>query len=218
MSNIITLQNIHNSISEPRFQGFLSNSSEDVEKALELYIWNCRLCEALYTSLHVLEVTLRNKFHTKIQEKYGDKWYDKGILIDRDLARIQEVKKQLSDQKKPHNSGDIIASLNMGFWLGLLGGKYETKLWRPCLYYSFPNSGKPFKRKDAFNKLFSIKNLRNRIAHHEPIYNKPCDKVYKDLLEVMGWMCKDTETWLNKNSRFDEVYFQKPSFYEVIKK
>ncbi|MDA0782414.1 MAG: Abi family protein [Proteobacteria bacterium] len=205
-------KNIQKSISEPRFATYLLDTDGDADKALELYLWNCRLCESLYTPIHILEVSLRNNFHDKLSEVYGSHWYDdiKDNLLEKDISKIEEVKKRFLSKKKELNTDDIVATLSMGFWVGLLWRHYETKLWRPCIYNAFPNAPKPFTRSAAAKKLSVIKDLRNRIAHHEPVYNRNLPEMHSTLLETLGWMCEDTKQWLISNSTFDEVYSQKP--------
>ncbi|WP_420612529.1 hypothetical protein [Candidatus Spongiisocius sp.] len=36
--------------------------------------------------------------------------------------------------------------------------------------------------------------LRNRIAHHEPIYRRNLARDYRQLLEVVGWICSDSRS------------------------
>ena len=36
---------------------------------------------------------------------------------------------------------DIVAELNFGFWVGLMGPSYDATLWRQTLYKSFLASG-----------------------------------------------------------------------------
>ena len=40
----------------------------------------------------------------------------------------------------------------------------------------------------VFDRLQRIREVRNRIAHHEPIWDRGVDATYDTLLEVLGWM------------------------------
>jgi hypothetical protein len=40
----------------------------------------------------------------------------------------------------------------------------------------------------VFGKLQRIREIRNRIAHHEPIWDRDVAGTYDTLLEVLGWM------------------------------
>ncbi len=43
--------------------------------------------------------------------------------------------------------------------------------------------------------------LRNRIAHHEPIFRRNLARDHAQLLELIGWMCADSQTWAAATSR-----------------
>ena len=213
----MNISNIQKSISEPRFARYLQSSNGSIEHSLELYIFNCRLCEAIYTPVNILEITLRNNFQRILSKIYGDDWYDNIFdkLLDKEQNKISEVKTRLIDTNKIVNGNNRVSTLSLAFWVSLLGGGYENDLWRPCFYYAFPNSPKPFTRRDIARKLSRIKDLRNRIAHHEPIYNLDLEIIYKAILEIIGWMCIDTKMWVQKNSRFYEVYATNIQLEEV---
>jgi hypothetical protein len=76
------------------------------------------------------------------------------------------------------NTDDIVAATTFGLWVGLTGAgrprdrmfSYETTLWQPRLVKAFPHAG-TVRRKQIHDELSRIRALRNRIAHHEPIFN-----------------------------------------------
>jgi hypothetical protein len=37
-----------------------------------------------------------------------------------------------------------------------------------------------------------LRDLRNRIAHHAPVFNRNLTADYQKILKVIGWMCADT--------------------------
>jgi len=47
----------------------------------------------------------------------------------------------------------------------------------------------------------SLHLLRNRIAHHEPIYNRPLANLHEQALTVAGWVCPVTRQWMADRSR-----------------
>ena len=47
--------------------------------------------------------------------------------------------------------------------------------------------------------------LRNRIAHHEPIFRRDLARDHAQLLELIGWMCADRQTWAAGGSRTPET-------------
>jgi hypothetical protein len=50
----------------------------------------------------------------------------------------------------------------------LLASSYNRTLWRPCLKYAFINA----RRQRLHDELNHLRELRNRIAHHEPIHGR----------------------------------------------
>lgn len=71
--------------------------------------------------------------------------------------------------------GQVIAQLTMFFWKRLFSTDYEITFWNRSLKYIFPN--KNIKRAIIATHFEEIYQARNRIAHHEPIYDKRLDKV-----------------------------------------
>ena len=204
------------SLSQERLQSYLTAAGGDPTQALQLYIWNTDLSAALYQPLQGLEITLRNAFHRELSQTYGSDWYDQipQILTERSNDNITKAKKDITSRGKSATPSRIVAELSFGFWVSLLGygrkgnNNYEMKLWRPALYKAFPNRpAKGFNRKLANKEFTRIKDLRNRVAHHEPIiHNQDLLSEYYRILEAISWVCKDTAIWISSNSRFPEIF------------
>lgn len=71
--------------------------------------------------------------------------------------------------------GQVIAQLTMFFWKRLFSATYEQTLWGRTLKHIFPD--KHLKRTDVAIHFEEIYQARNRIAHHEPIYDRRMDKI-----------------------------------------
>ena len=87
----------------------------------------------------------------------------------------------------------MVAELPFGFWRYLLASRYERALWRTWLYRAFPGQGR---RQAVYGKPADIHLLRNRIAHREPIHNRPLARLHDDALLVADWACPVTRTWM----------------------
>ena len=190
----------------------------DKEQAIRLYIWNVALSSAFYEVLQGLEVTLRNAIHKRLSANYGTGWYENPQtgLDDGGMRRIENLKTQLA-----HSGGrrvtpaQMVAGLSFGFWVSLLGNggriavsnrraNYEMTLWRPALRHAFPNV-RSLTRKQAHAALDRMRILRNRIAHHEPIFNRDLKEDYRLLLEATGWISPVTRDWLERHNRVHAV-------------
>lgn len=203
---------LRKSVSSARLRRYLAFARGDTTQALRLYMWNTALSEALYGPLQGLEITLRNKIHQCLSEALGTCWYDaRGLgLHHAHQDHIGRAKQALGSQRKPLEPDRLVAELGFGFWVGLFGPKYETNFWRPYLRRLFINKPAPFLRKQAHAALDEIRLLRNRVAHHEPILQRPLAEEHRLILNSIGWLCATTAEWVAHYSRFDAVYTSRP--------
>lgn len=96
--------------------------------------------------------------------------------------------------------GDVVSGLSLGFWVSLVGegiprgqGRiydYFQKLWRPFLYKAFPHYGSDGRDSPGplRNRLREFEMVRNRVAHHEPIYMLKHTYHLANIIEIAGWM------------------------------
>ena len=71
--------------------------------------------------------------------------------------------------------GQVISQTTLSLWKRLYSGEYEGTLWKPCLKKLFPD--KSIKRSEISTNLEIIYAIRNRVAHHEPVYGKRLEDV-----------------------------------------
>jgi hypothetical protein len=55
-----------------------------------------------------------------------------------------------------------------------------------------------------------LRDLRNRIAHHEPIFSRDLAADDRTILEVIGWMCADTRAWVVHHSEVPAILADRP--------
>lgn len=198
-------------VSAVRLQRYIAIAGGDTVQSLRLYMWNTALSECLYGPLQGIEITLRNKIDERLATVFGLQWYDNpriGIQFAQQ-RQIDDAKNSLQFQQKPLDHSRVIAELNFGFWVGLLGRQYEN-LWRSQLRQIFINTSAPLLRKEAHKALNEIRFLRNRIAHHEPILHRRLPQEHALILTTIHWLCAVTADWIAHHSRFDEVYQLRP--------
>ena len=207
------LSGLEVAFSPERMGTYLRSAQGDRTKALRLYTWNTALCAAFYGPLQALEVTLRNAMHRELAACYGGEWYDKPAAgLDRG-ARERIADARMTAQRAGHAATppQVVATLPFGFWVALLraGGRieragpkadYERTLWRPALRAAFPHRA-PLTRRQAQEPLDALRVLRNRIAHHEPVFARPVREDYDRVLEVTGWISPDVRAWIERHSR-----------------
>lgn len=214
------LSALESSLSPERIATYVMAADGDKEKALRLYTWNTAISAAFYGPLQGLEVAVRNAMHRQLEAKYAADWYDNPLcgLDAGALNRIDDAKNKLQTGNYPIDPPHIVAELPFGFWVSLLGKggrprfpetskrNYDMTLWRPTLYKAFPNSRRS--RSDTHSPLDYLRTLRNRIAHHEPIFNRHLEKDYQSILDVTEWICPKTAEWIKHHSRIEELLKQ----------
>jgi hypothetical protein len=80
--------------SKARLHPYLSAAKGDSHFALRLYVWNARLCAALYFPLQIAELSLRNAICLPIRKRFQSEWFQNpkfiNILPDRMKAELSE--------------------------------------------------------------------------------------------------------------------------------
>jgi hypothetical protein len=198
---------LEKTISASRLEKYLSAVDGDLSKALLLYEENMRLAEAFYTPLQCFEVCLRNTLNLRLSLTYGADWptngkppFEQGFLKSISDA-IDVLKKDGHD----YSTDALVAELNFGFWVGLLGPSYDATLWRQTLFKGFLAKGGGQKRSTVHGRFNALRRFRNRVAHHEPIFSRPLQQFHDEIIEAIAWMCRHTSDWAAHHSRFDEV-------------
>ena len=207
MSEPSDYQALVSSLSQERLRKYLEASDNNPRNTILLYESNMRLSEAFYTPLQCLEVCLRNKIHRSISPTYGDDWYQNQNLhlAETQLSKIRGALDELRRNKKPASPGAVVAELSFGFWVGLLGRHYDATLWRRAIAGAFRKHARGIKRDVIHGRMNMLRRFRNRVAHHEPIFQKDLLGVHHDLIDAVAWMCPDTAAWVDRTSRLRAV-------------
>lgn len=169
------------------------NTQSD-EEMLGLYQWNEELSAAIFRTISLTEIVLRNQCHTAMSMRYGvagstnsRDWYDHVDLNKLSRKKITDVTytkhHQQSVPKVPVPSpDDVVSRLTFGFWPHLLDLRqdmaHQPIVWGPILLDILPGHRQrqvthwsKQKHRDALFARFDLCNeIRNRIAHHEPIW------------------------------------------------
>ncbi len=205
------LNDFEASLSQERLGTYLDSTDGDREEAVQLHVWNTAVGSAFFGPLQILEVTLRNSMNRRLSETYGEAWYDncETGLNRRAQDLISRVRYKLDNVGHGDVPHRIVAALSFGFWVSLLNtghprGNYEMTLWRPALRKSFPHCDR-LRRSQAFEPLNRLLKLRNRIAHHEPIFLRNLNEEHNLILEITGWISPTTQEWIEYHSRVPEL-------------
>lgn len=202
-------------LSRPRLRRYLDATAGDRSAALELYSWNSQVSAAFYESLHYLEIGLRNAMDLQLCQFVKDRggtsrWYVDPVvpLTGYTRRRIAEARAFAIRGGVPEVHGKVIAELMLGFWWSLLADEYNRRLWQPCLRDAFEA---PVRRAQLHGALDGLRLLRNRIAHHEPIYNRDLAVVYRTLLDTALRISPALRDRIDETSRVPVVLASRPT-------
>jgi len=174
---------------------------------IDRYQWNIRLSAAMLPCLHYMEIILRNRVDAAIESIFGNGWLmspPQELQLSRQtLDNIADAKRRI---RRAHH-GDIVAQMSFGFWSAFFNRRYDELLWqrKGTIQLVFPNLARQFRNRRQIEAWLSeIKEIRNRIAHHEPIWNRPLEQSHKLVLHFVESMSRparellaDVDTWQN---------------------
>jgi hypothetical protein len=208
------LVEVRHSLSQERLQPYVAASQGNHLQALDLYAWNIKISGAFYEVLSIAEVWLRNSLHHQLTRVYGshhELWFDNRhhIFSEETLRDISTARKRASRPGSGENTGRVIAELNFGFWKYILAKRYETSLWTPALRHGFPGLHMQ-QRKVVFDTVTRLHALRNRIAHHEPIYQRNLSGDAAETFRLIEWISADTRAWTCSFSRINDCLRNAP--------
>jgi hypothetical protein len=198
-----------------------------VEQVLARYFWNMELSAALHESLHLLEVAIRNELNLRVQMFYtshkvfagsGLCWFeDDRLNAYPELNKLRASMEELESRGVTHPDMDQqVASMSLGFWTGLFAKRYEASppnyvglwphLWRGGRF--FVGCPGRFRSRSHFVSLLEpLRELRNRIAHYEPIFQRPTVlQEYRDIRTLLGWIDPLLVEQLDAICEFEQVY------------
>lgn len=215
-SNEEAVKDFRRSISEARFARYLKAGNGDQLLAIKLYHWNALLSQSMYLPLQMWEIALRNKLNQFLIWKYNQSWpYDQRALrtfTRNDNRRLQETKDRFDPQRLARQvpTDAIVADLSAGFWVSLVTKSYDIPFsWRYNLSRILPYAD-GLDRASVSTMSDRLLDLRNRVAHHEPILHFDLPLMRTDVATMVKGMCNTTSAYLDSSCTFQTVWAAKP--------
>lgn len=178
------------------------------------YMWNIALADSLHCSLSAVEIALRNTIHGTLTVHFGTpNWYDQtGIMDAYQQDEIERVKAKIRLNTNPITPGRVVAGLTFGFWVTTLSRNYEARLWRAnkseTIKQAFPYVPRRKRQRGSIHEQYNrIRALRNRVSHHEPLFDDPN-------LNQLHHLVQDGIEWINPELRSLTAHFD--SFPAVL--
>lgn len=191
--------------------------SDNDSAALVLYAWNAKVSSALLAPLHICEVVIRNTVSDALEVLYGNRW-PWSPTFERSLPDPQlgySPRRDLqSARRSARTAGKVIPELKFVFWQKMFTGRHDNRIWDHHLYRVMPNlnlsQSVQMLRHSVYQDLEQLRMLRNRIAHHEPIFSRNLANDYKKIHDLVAYRCVVTAKWMDENQQATAVIAEKP--------
>jgi hypothetical protein len=210
--------------------------SDDME-LVGAYIWNIHVCSALYPLLTTAEVSLRNSIDTALNRDLGYFWWSSKRLhynsfrpgkpepypVTAVTDNFNKATKQvITDKKRRYNikktrpsHHEVIAKTEFSTWENLLDSEFmgPKLIWPKHLGVvfrgSWPTSKASSTLRSAKDLVKAVREFRNRVSHHEPVWKRYGVHSEKDAISHLH----------EKLAKIQElVSLVSPEKYQLIKK
>lgn len=180
---------------------------------MRLYSWNTALASAFRGPISVVEVALRNAISEQLRLAFGPAWYDDTAFLaldptprTRDNIRVSKNRIARAIPARPITEDRIVAEMYLSFWVYLLRPAINRTLW-PALR---PGFVRYTHRKTLVGYLEPLIPFRNRVAHHEPIFDHRPKEMYDGLLRIADMLSEDLSSWIEHHARVRTVLADGP--------
>ena len=195
-----TLDILEKILSKERFSYWKRFADGDREKALMLHRRNAVVASILFADVQFVEIALRNELDRELQKVVSPDWLDdpqfeEYVLVAKSKAKYIDT---------PSNPRDkIIVGVSLGSWVKLWEKHHDN------IPGAFKNDPDPRK---LIRDLKSLRNLRNDMAHHEPILEGTRRRDLKKDIAAMDRILRSIDPkaadWLRANSLFRQLVEQ----------
>lgn len=178
----------------------------NTRKAMTLYRKNLQLTQELFTVISCFEVALRNAIDAQAVPALGADWLRDaaapGGIFDNPRCRL--TRDNINDaigKLHVYSHYKLVAELGFGFWRYMFSKHQFNATGRIMLrvFPSKPTSTPAIQYNNiyVFNQLAALNDIRNRMAHHEPICFLPQQPIknttyarqhYNLILQLFQWM------------------------------
>jgi hypothetical protein len=194
---------------------YMASVGNNTKHAMTLYRKNLRLSQELFTVIGCYEIALRNGIDKQYRDLHGIDWLRDsaatgGIFDTPNCYRTKNIITRAVTKLAHHYTpAKLLAEMDFGFWRYLFaqpqfyaGGQSLLNVF-PAKPSSTPAI--QYNHSFVFNQLGKINELRNRIAHHEPICFIPGQAIknttyarqhYNLILQLFQWMIIDESALL----------------------
>jgi len=187
----------------PRFARYVRDCGGDRDLAHDLYLWNIQASGAVYEAVHVVEVLVRNALDRQLRTwnaglGFGPEWllapnaYLSRLLKDGPHAQaVARASKVAEEKGRPMSHDDVLAQMSLGSWRYLLPSRASAakrRLWSEATSGAFPEWPGPWP--NLVTRVELIHDIRNRVAHLEPLHSvdlRAVRRSMRDVCHAISW-------------------------------
>lgn len=174
---------------------------------------------------HIYEVTLRNCVAQALEMRYGQDWPCNGAF-ENSLKR--KLRRKLITQRRYHytpgsgNIGKLLTELPLSFYESFFTSAQILRVWihngafdvvfahAPKAPAGSDDAAKAAHINACTSKIHSackkIRGVRNRVAHHEPIFNKTeVSAIIPGVMELLSWRSPTARAWFAERESASSV-------------
>ncbi len=171
-------KDFENVMSSARMSRYVAACGRNTKKAMTLYRYNLKMSQELFTVVSCFEVALRNAIDKHYTIIKGNDWLRDsalpgGMFNTRHCGKTPYIISDAARHLTSYSNAKLLAQMDFGFWRYTFA-RHQFFAGGQTLLRIFPAkpTSTPTTRYDhnyIFSELEKINELRNRLAHHEPV-------------------------------------------------
>lgn len=206
---------IRATLSAPRSGTYIAETGGNTIKAMELYGWNARVSAAFMLPAHFAEISTRNAAADVLERVYGHQW-PWNVTFEASLpdsGRYNPRRDLQQTRQKNLTTGKVIAELKFVFWQKLFTGRNDVRLWEPHIAWAFPYAPTipaASLRDRIYRDLDVLRRLRNRLAHHEPVFTRNLVEDLTRTVDLIELRSQNTAQWVRAMEDVTSIIAERP--------
>lgn len=231
MQPLVSLAALERALSPERLRAYRCLDDRDETDGLARYIWNAALVTAIQPLLHVIEIAFRNELSRAARTITASRsyrydsipsWLDAvpSMLLEHEREKVVHAKTYLGDDPRSQTEGHLIAKLDFGFWIALCREPYSDRradgprLWNRALtMVCAKRPAQVATRAEIYHRFDDVRKYRNRIAHHEPIWDRDFMSRFAFLIDTLRWMSPKMADAVEQTSAARPLFAAGPAAY-----
>lgn len=206
---------IRATLSAPRAATYVAAAGGDTARAVELYGWNARVSAAFMLPAHFAEISTRNAAADVLERLYGPRWpWNPTFEASLPSSGRYSPRRDLTNTRLSNpTTGKVIAELKFVFWQKLFTGRNDTRLWVPYIASVFPYAptmAPSSLRNRIYQDLDVLRHLRNRLAHHEPVFTRDLLDDLTRTVDLIELRSRSAAQWVRAMEDVTSIIAERP--------